>query len=459
MVETLEYEGIWWLPQKETQQFRGKLTVSQGKSGRLTLITFELHSLELPENKTDLIVGHSTDGKKVTLYKCYLTNHSTKLINNGASVEEFEFISLFAFVGIHFTSVGDINFKNLSVRYTNIDNWANISGFRTRLPKKFTPNTSIAIRYRLPKRVKLTSVTDFEIVVSFSYSNFNLTPTTHAEIAQKSWINFLPKTSRKMEEYLEIIRTMQNFLSLIMTKPTFPIEIQGQNESEQEKFGEKITYPPIQIYVNQPFIDSDSTNIQDYSMLFTLRDIMKNKRIVKHWFERDEILKPTADLYFSTLYQPRMYLNNEFLNLAQALETYHRRTMKNFELPNSKHQSRIRAILRKTPEKYRGWLERKLTYSNEPSLRKRLKDICDKCPSGVLSKTGNVDAFIDLTVNTRNYWTHFDERIKAKAATDVRLVYLVSNLRLLLITCFLKEMGVTNDEIDMIIAKPFVSLD
>lgn len=456
MVETLEYEGIWWLPQKETQQFRGKLTVSQGKSGKLTFSTFELHTLELPEYKTDLIVGYSTDGKKVTMYKCYQTNHRTKLVNNGASVEEFTFIASFVFVGTHFTSIGDINFKNLNVRYTNIDNWANISGFRTHLPKKFTPNTSIAIRYRLPKKVKLTSVTDFEILVSFSYSNFNLTPTTHAEIAQKSWIEFLPKTSRNMEEYLKIIRTMQNFLSLIMTKPTFPIEIEGQNELEQEKFGEKILYPQIQVYYNQSFFDSDSSNVEDYSMLLTLRDTIKNKRIIKRWFERDEILKTTTDLYFSTLYQPRMYLNNEFLNLAQALETYHRRTMKNFELPKSKHQSRIRAILGKTPEKYREWLERKLTYSNEPSLRKRLKDICDKCPKGVLSKIGSIDAFIDLTVNTRNYWTHFDERAKARAATDVGLFELVSNLRLLLVTCFFQEMGLTNEEIERIISKPFV---
>ena len=456
MVETLEYEGIWWLPQKETQQFRGKLTVSQGKSGKLTFSTFELHTLEFPEDKTELIIGCSTDGKKVTLYKCYQTNHSTKLVNNGASVEEFTFISSFVFVGIHFTSVGDINFKNLNVRYKNIDNWANISGFRTRIPKKFTPNTSLAIRYRLPKKVKLTSVKDFEIIVGFSYSNFDLTPTTHAEITQESWIEFLPKASRNMEEYLEIIRTMQNFLSLMMTKPTFPIEIEGQSELELEKFGEKISYPSIQVYYNQSFFDSDAPNIEDYSMLFTLRDVIKNKRIIKSWFERDEILKPTTDLYFSTLYQPRMYLNNEFLNLAQALETYHRRTMKNFELPKSKHQVRIRAILRKTPEKYREWLERKLDYSNELSLRKRLKGICNRLPSGVLSKIGNIDAFIDLTVNTRNYWTHFDERAKARAATDVRLFGLVSNLRLLLVTCFFQEMGLTNEEIERIISKPFV---
>jgi hypothetical protein len=245
-------------------------------------------------------------------------------------------------------------------------------------------------------------------------------------------------------------------LSLVTTKPVFPRVIEGHSESAQDNLGGDIFYPHIEVYFSQVFIGSEN-HVHTIGMLFTLKNIMKKKSYVKKWFEKDQVLKPTTDLYFSTLYQPHMYLNNEFLNLAQSLETYHRRTMRNVELPESKHRKRVQAILKKTPEKYKEWLGQGLTYSNEPSLRKRLKDICKKCPPAFLSKLGDITAFIDLTVNTRNYWTHFDERSKARAATDARLIGLVANLRLLLITCLLKEMGVTNEEIERVTTKPFVN--
>jgi hypothetical protein len=86
-----------------------------------------------------------------------------------------------------------------------------------------------------------------------------------------------------------------------------------------------------------------------------------------------------------------------------------------------------------------------------------LKEICQKCPTSVLAKIGDVNAFVDLTANTRNYWTHFDERTKTRAATDIRLVELDNKLRMILISILLQEMGVKNEEIDKVFAKPWVN--
>jgi hypothetical protein len=70
-----------------------------------------------------------------------------------------------------------------------------------------------------------------------------------------------------------------------------------------------------------------------------------------------------------------MYVDHKFLSLMQALETYHRRILGGNELSENHHNKRILEILTAVPDQYRQWLEEKLKYSNELSLRKRMKEL------------------------------------------------------------------------------------
>ena len=187
-------------------------------------------------------------------------------------------------------------------------------------------------------------------------------------------------------------------------------------------------------------------------MLFTFKDISeKFSFFLKNWFRKAELLEPVYDLYFGTLYNPGMYLNNEFLNLVQAIESYHRRTMKNYELAEDQHQKRIAEILSAVPDKYEEWLGKKLKYSNEPSLRKRLRDILKSCPEALNQVIRNKKSFINNTIVTRNYWTHFDPELKEQSAKNGELFKLVSRLRILLQSCLLKELGFSSKSVETLI--------
>jgi hypothetical protein len=73
------------------------------------------------------------------------------------------------------------------------------------------------------------------------------------------------------------------------------------------------------------------------------------------------------------LYNPSKYLDLNFLTLVQAVEAYHRRANDETDKPPGEHAARMKAILDATPAEHRDWLEEKLRYSNELSLRRRLK--------------------------------------------------------------------------------------
>jgi hypothetical protein len=154
-----------------------------------------------------------------------------------------------------------------------------------------------------------------------------------------------------------------------------------------------------------------------------------------------------------------MYLNNELLNLAQALEAYHRKIMNNTELPINQHQKRVNEIVRLSPDEHRDWLKNKLKYSNEPILRKRLKELWERCPEAISSRLGTKNEFVGVTVDTRNYLTHFGEDLKANAATGQKLYELVMKLRILMQVCLLQALEFNNNDVERLMLKPLGPVD
>jgi hypothetical protein len=103
MLEQLDYEGKWWLPNKPNDPFPGSLTFSQDKGAVLSLMgSFDLIGEDI--SKHELILGETSDGKKITVvgklsYSIYPYASSRSLI-------EFQRI----FLGVHFLRPEDIKF-------------------------------------------------------------------------------------------------------------------------------------------------------------------------------------------------------------------------------------------------------------------------------------------------------------------------------------------------------------
>jgi chemotaxis regulatin CheY-phosphate phosphatase CheZ len=148
-----------------------------------------------------------------------------------------------------------------------------------------------------------------------------------------------------------------------------------------------------------------------------------------------------------------MYIEQQLLSLVGAIEAYHRRTMDNFELPKEQHNKRLEEILRSVPEEYKGWLNEKLAYSNEKSLRKRLREIVKEFDPILKELIPDLDSFVDKVVKTRNYLTHNDEKLKDQAVAGKELLELVENLKIIAEICLLKELGFTLDKIKNLISR------
>lgn len=244
--------------------------------------------------------------------------------------------------------------------------------------------------------------------------------------------------------YLDVVK-FQNFLSIGTSKTIRPIEIYGYNQANNEKLGHdmKINIFFSETAKNHNYYESTTS----YHMLFDyqkIKDTFSQK--FSNWFNRADILDTVMDQYFFVIDRNISRLELNFLQLIQAIESYHRRTRTNTAIPIEEHELRIKNILESVPEEHRKWLAQKIHYSNEPSLRQRLKDIYDQF-SEILSPIFNKKKLINKAVDTRNYLTHFDQSLKDKSLNGMRLYYFLERLKLILQICLLSEIGFSNSEI------------
>ena len=139
----------------------------------------------------------------------------------------------------------------------------------------------------------------------------------------------------------------------------------------------------------------------------------------------------------------------------QALEAYHRRTTSNEELTKCQHEVRITKILGTVPSEYRDWLQNKLIFSNEPSLRRRLSNLYDIFSLTLKSLNINKKSLIHKVVTTRNDLTHYDVKPKKNSPKRKELFVISQKLRIIVEMCLMKEIGFNMEEINNLVCKHY----
>jgi len=447
MIEEFEYKGIWWLPDKPERQISGTLRFTPAEGANLELIgSFrsieDINTIFAP----GIILGESSNGKSITLNECIETNRTFSFPGSQTS----SFYANKIFVGVHFQKEEDIQFKNFSVRFSHLDEWVNISGFSIEYKWE---DVEVIIKHKLPPPFQANINDSLRVLINFE----PIWPTSsfvqkEASIKQNTWIQLESAEDKPFEYYEKVMNHIQNFLSLGITEPVLPIAIEGITKANKEMSGDKLHYPPAQIFWKLADTPKASKTLLPPEMLFTFKDISNRFEIfLRNWFKKAELLEPIYNLYFGTLYNPRMYLEHRFLSLVQAVESYHQRVCGGEYLQEKEYRPVYEALVKAIPseieEDFRSSLEKRLKYGNEYSLRKRLKEIFEKY-SVILSRfIEDKENFIERVADTRNYLTHWREGLKEHAAQGEELYRLTQKLNMILEICLLAELGFNSEEI------------
>lgn len=159
-------------------------------------------------------------------------------------------------------------------------------------------------------------------------------------------------------------------------------------------------------------------------------------------------------LLFGSFYNVTNALESQFLDLARAIETFHRRLRNNQERPPEEHKKMIDNIIDKVDESDKTWLKQRLVFSHEPTLHERLEDIMEEVKSPFINRViSNYEQFVKDVKNTRNFQTHFSSRLEKKAKNGEELILLTRRLRLILVVVILQEIGLPKDQISRLLER------
>ena len=174
--------------------------------------------------------------------------------------------------------------------------------------------------------------------------------------------------------------------------------------------------------------------------------------IVVTWLENYENYEPAFNLYFASNTQASQFLDTKVLWLAQALETLHRRSSEETEMPEQEFSDLSKSVMQNCASERRDWLALKLRNANELSLRRRLSKLIEPFEDWFGDKRER-RFFVNTICDTRNYLTHFDEEAtKARAREPRELFDLYRKMAALFELHLLRLVGFDEGAIDRMIS-------
>lgn len=435
MIETREFKGWWWLPDKSGDDLPGMLTVTKGEAELdvtghwgheiLSETGNEIHaSFRLAEQPR--ILGIDSNGKPVTT-----EGHiSASYQEHSAGVTLSKYRRSVTLVGKHFEHGEKVEFDEVSIRASDLAAWTQIRAIQTKArPRKHRDGYYVwsdvsARSKRLDDIVIPLSRGEQAFVrtgVNFKGIDVMGRGSEHAELSQDIELHLRFARARNLEHVFERIRDLRNLLSLAVGRPVAILSVTGYRDDFAD---ERTKQPlPVEILWGIPHNPEPPEKPREWDeMLFTLPAVSTEiSKVMRSWFAKQRRLEPVFNLFFGLLYNPNVYADVRFLLYAQAVETYGYR--------------RLRRPVNRV-------------------FKDQIREVLATCPRASRKIVGtDAEGFIDLLTVSRNYYTHYDPAKKKRAANGVGLHLLSVQLRTLIEMALLRELGFNHRAVDDILTR------
>ena len=458
MLECFEDTGEFWLPDAPTNKVGGTLSSSPGSRPTLTLAgSFRTLKEELDQvaelglaPSPPIILGRTGKARDVTLYKCRELGGTVDLEYGGSTNKQIEAFALFK--GVHFETEEEIQFREVTVQLSHLNEWANLFSLDSDHSKYDSATRTHTIAYRIPEPISTVLDDQWKITLGLEVHRPRVSRVqTNINVETKTCLTLTSPKPCPFISCLEKLQIFSTFIRLATQQPVYPLYLRGRIYRPGCKDG-NLSSDSVEIIYYVPNLVRPSKELfPPYDMLFVLGEIRDNLAFhVNSWQTAANALQPVLNLYFAQLNQAHMYPQHRFLSLIQAVEGYHRRRLDITELPQEDHENRIQEILSSVPRQHEGWLKRKLKYSNEPSLHRRLSDLC-RMYHGIMKRISKGNSWIQTAVDIRNDLSHQKEDSKSFSVDEVLTVS--ERLKLLMDLCLLAEAGFSSADIERLIER------
>lgn len=453
---SFEYDGTWWLAQDPDDQLSGKLSFSPEKGARLDLIG-SFRQVPIASNQgfhSDFIIGVTDNGVECTLIDTYEIGRKTTFSGVGSHA----FMANQLIIGAAFTNRDQLKFSHCQVSYDHIEEWITARPFKLDLlseKEKFV-GYQVQLVTQEVFRVYL-ALTDVEFSLSNRIGASDQNP-MRMELTNEVFVKMASSVPEGLDVLQHRISDLGRLIGLLMGDITWPRKVHMTPLASNNEVTEEAPRTVSLFY--RLVLASNNRRPHHHEMPVAFeRFVPKLPAIVDHWLSHDPRFQPVKDLFFYTLYSGENSSINTILNLAHALEAYHRYKIGGQYVDNDTYESFREEIIaglpNALPSDLRDALKGRIKYGNQYSFRKRLGSLLGSLEPQLRRLVTTMEKpFVKAVVATRNYYVHFDEEDEALAVKGSDILYLIQRLELLLRVFFMRELGFSDSEIHgMIVEK------
>jgi hypothetical protein len=447
-------KGIWWLESNPEKRLQGEITYGPTCGAEVDVFGQFYDSFDDKKLREQFTLhGLSFKAKPITLFRCYMT-HGQLFRPGGSSCT---ISSVWGVVGGHYRSPQGILFKRVVVRFTGLVTWTWRTGIAAASEEE---PPRLSVKYQAPASVPLGSFSGFSLHLEFTG---HVQPDYNSlHIDEDCVLVIEAEQMQPYEAFERYIQVFQRFLSLGMQRPVQAIEIIGNIDQPRETIQETPIYEDYLILRKVTVPDWTRDKLIPQHLLFSLHDLQESPaETFGRFVAREQKLRASMDLYFSTVYNDSHVPRVEFLTLAQSLEAYHRSVFGGRYMTDEVYQSGLREVLaRAIPNDdpnitadFRASLKKKLTYLHEFSLRRRLKDIAKRHSTILSPLIGDPEDFASVVSELRNRLTHPGDSESEDEREWQKTWSLSEKMALLIEVCFMEELGFSEEHRRGIIAQ------
>lgn len=397
-------------------------------------------SLELPI-EMDSIAGELSTGFRFTLLGC-IRKKLNHLISYGKS--EFSYSAEYLIKGIGGKDAPPILFNKMAFQLSDIIEWGDVSGYFVGddYELKQNDNTDSVLYQDKDFAIRYVVNSTMLPIGKWDLLKENIT------LKQSGIIEIAFNDEKPIYEFEEIYKKVKSLIELSMLKTVTLKKLTGWTKDNKRKLEKDEIEWPVEIISYDFFDDKIDEDVRANSYRWIcLPELVANKSF-QEYFKKYETLKPVVELYVEILESREMSAVRAFLNITQALETYHARFKAN-ELKEFRERVE-NVILKNSPQtciKYRDFLTK--GSGKQLALQSRLADLF-LAEFKIYFDTGDIDFydFPRVIAKTRNYYTHYNESIKEteRVLTEEELVIYNNVLLYILEYHLLSELGFDNIE-------------
>ncbi|MBL3648863.1 ApeA N-terminal domain 1-containing protein [Bacillus sp. RHFS10] len=439
-IDTFDIMGKWWKKDIPEDSVFGTLKYTPES------ITLELVGVLCDEGDLfnfdrevpNEIYGVSVNGESFKIN--VLSRISASTPSPGIPGETY---SVRSFLVGNYTEEFPENFDNILYNADYLTQWIAPQVFEeTRIPR----DNYYKIEYSVPETRKYNIESLNSIIEETFMGNTRMDYLSNIEVKARhtSWFKIIPEQSRDIDWFLKVIRSFKGFLNLLIDYTTTDENIILRVfKSEENRYLEYKYFESIKEVKKKK-----KGNVQ---FLFDYEDLKeKFGEIMNSWFEKEDKLITILTFHLHNF--ENLYIDSKYINAVQALEIFHRRFYEGNTIEQDLYIENAEKIKRYIEdnidnEEVKSFFLGKFKHGNEYNLGKRLKELINGLSSEVKSfligNSENRDRFIQKTVETRNYLTHYDMSKKTMILKEpFEKFFNIYRMKLILIFVVLKKLGV-----------------